>query len=87
MTKTRATPDRPPMDSRLNTLTDTDKTRALVAINQLALALPVAGDDVREALLHCVGELLYKHNLAQARELDLLVHDMPLIKTGCQYVV
>eukprot|EP01045_Picozoa_sp_COSAG04_P022284 COSAG04_NODE_2496_length_4009_cov_1.856266_1_plen_148_part_00 len=71
------------MDSRLNTLTNTDKTSALVAINKLALCLPVAGDDVREALLHSVGELLYHHNLAQAKELDLLEQPMPLIKTGC----
>ena len=28
------------MDSRLNTLADADKTRALVAINQVALCLP-----------------------------------------------
>ena len=40
-------------------------------------------DDVREALLHAVGELLYTYNLAQARELDLLEQPMPLIKTGC----
>ncbi len=38
---------------------------------------------MREALLHAVGELLYTHNLAEAKELDLLGHDMPLIKTGC----
>ena len=60
------------------------KTRALIAVNNLALELPMLhGDVVREAIYKTLHGLLYRQQIEASKSHDFLTDPMPRIITGC----
>ena len=67
---------------RLHILSGDDKSRLLIAVNKICLAVPLDGDTVRQSLLDSLGEMLYQHQIALTKDHDLLTQPHPRIVTG-----
>ena len=57
---------------RLHILSGDDKSRVLIAVNKICLAVPLDGDAVRQSLLDSLGEMLYQHQIALTKDHDLV---------------
>ncbi len=53
-------------------LSGDEKSRLLIAVNKICLAVPLDGDAGRQSLLDSLGEMLYQHQIALTKDHDLL---------------